>query len=158
MKKLVVFMVIIIFSFTTTSFTAENIFFSTSGKYIEVQAVAGAVNPDFVKKLEEIYIMVSDSLGLKTKNIGLVIITYKTDKEVEIAYNNNKQLPHKAFFVAKENTIYVSLESITDRIMAHEMAHALVFKELNGSGTLIMHEILAKYAEYYIQKKLQSNK
>jgi len=148
MKKIIIF--ILFFAiFNQAAFSANSIFFSTKGKYVEARAIQ-QVNPDFIKQVDYLYELVCKSLGIKKEPIGLILVIYKTDKEIDDLYG--QILPHKAFFKADENAIYASLESMTDGMMAHEIAHALIFKELDGKGTINMHEILAKYAEYYIAK------
>lgn len=49
------------------------------------------------------------------------------------------------------NRIYIEKEP-TAEVLAHEIAHIILYHALDGKGTATIHEILAKYAEFKIKR------
>jgi len=124
------------------------------GRFVEVRAQMPP-NSEFVMQLDALYSNTSRVLGFTPKNIGLIVEIYRTDSELEDFYGSTLPVGHKAFFSAKNNRIYVSLPSVLDGVLAHEIAHALIFKAIGAKGTIEMHEILAKYAEYKVTRGIK---
>ena len=145
MKRLVFIALVLILS-SSVCF-ASDIYFSTKGKYVEGRAVK-PVNKEFISQLDTLYEKTCDSLAVNKKPFGLKVVFYETDKELDNFYGST--LPHKAFYQASENTIYASIQSMSDGMMAHEIAHALVYREVGNKANIKMQEVLAKYAEYVV--------
>lgn len=125
---------------------------ANKGRFVEVRASEVAPTTELVAQLDALYANTSRALGLFPKNIDLVVNIYKTDVQLEEAFNFTLPAGHKAFFNAKDNTIYISLPSMLDGVVAHEIGHVLVFQQTKGTATSEMQEFLAKYSEYYILK------
>jgi len=87
--------------------------------------------------------------------LSFSIYLYQTYKEVEAIYRaiGGRGKAPIAFYSHRTKTIYVSLESITDRILAHEIAHVIINAYFGTPPPERMQEILAQYVDKYLWEK-----
>jgi hypothetical protein len=77
------------------------------------------------------------------------IALYKTKAEVSAAYRALGMLGAApvAFYSHRSRTIAVSIDDITDRIFAHEIAHAVICAYFVTPPPSAMQEILAQHVD-----------
>lgn len=79
-------------------------------------------------RFDTLFMRVKDILGMNIDKTDIKIRIYKNRKNVsaELCYLNSADEACKSFYVYRYNTIYSSEQDITDSIVAHEMAHAVI--------------------------------
>jgi len=92
---------------------------------------------------------VSSLLDMHPLKLHFTISLYKTQAEVSAAYRALGMLGAApvAFYSHRSRTIAVSIDDITDRILAHEIAHAVICAYFVTPPPTIMQEILAQHVD-----------
>jgi hypothetical protein len=83
------------------------------------------------------------------------IYLFQTYDEIENAYKTMGiwgKAPI-AFYSHRTKAIYISIEDITDRILAHEIAHAIINFYFGTQPPGKMQEILAQYVDKHLWEK-----
>ena len=107
-------------------------------------------NPLLAKtRVDKIVETVSFLLGMHPLKLHFTISLYKTQTEVAAAYRALGMLGAApvAFYSHRSRTIVVSIDDITDRILAHEIAHAVICAYFVTPPPVRMQEILAQYVD-----------
>ncbi len=110
-------------------------------------------NPSNVKtRVDEVMEKVRATLDMYPSDLHISILLYPDHQSIEkifrqITMTGNIPL---AFYSNKTKTIYVNVESITDGVMAHEMAHAVINFYFKVPPPAKMQEILAQYVDLHI--------
>jgi hypothetical protein len=107
-------------------------------------------NPLLAKtRVDKIVEMVSSLLDMHPLKLHFTIALYKTKTEVAAAYRASGMLSAApvAFYAHRSRTIAVSIDDITDRILAHEIAHAIICAYFVPPPPVRMQEILAQHVD-----------
>lgn len=107
-------------------------------------------NPLLAKtRVDKIVEKVSSLLDMHPLKLHFTISLYKTHAEVAAAYKALGMLGAApvAFYSHGSRTIVVSIDDITDRILAHEIAHAVICAYFVTPPPVRMQEILAQYVD-----------
>ena len=124
-------------------------------------------NPSNIKtRVNEIMNKVQTSLGLHTSDLLVSIILYpdynslaKVFKQYTLkgsantftdSVNTFTGSTPLAFYSHKTKTIYVDVSSITDGVLAHEMAHGVLNYYFKTPPPAKMQEILAQYVDLHL--------
>ena len=59
---------------------------------------------------------------------------------------------YQAFYIYQYMTIYTSEESISDSVMSHEMAHAVIDSYFSANPPPKVAEILATYVDVHLEE------
>ncbi len=96
-------------------------------------------------RLDVIFMRVRDILGMYPDKAEIKIKIYKNRQDIkaELCYLNQADEACKSFYIYNANTIYASEQDLTDSIIAHEMAHAVVDNYFSTIPPKNMAEILA---------------
>lgn len=110
------------------------------------------VNAYIAYRLDAICERAMDILNVRPKMAGINIKVFKSVEDLASAYRmlTGKSSDMKAFYVQDCRTIYTCEECITDSVMAHEIAHAIVDNYYNGIPPPNVGEMLASYVDMHI--------
>ena len=104
-------------------------------------------------RLDALLARVKSILGMYPASLNITIKIYKKRKEINAEYcrlTNTGDEECKSFYVYHFNTIFASEQDITDSIMAHEMAHAVVDNYFATTPPDKMSEILATTVDQHL--------
>lgn len=97
------------------------------------------------EKIETILEMFPDRIRFR-------IILLPTQIDVQIAYNRlyHKHTDYLAFYAPKEKTVFIAMDSVNIRILAHEIAHVVMHQYFSVPPPAKIQEVLSQYAETHI--------
>jgi hypothetical protein len=110
-------------------------------------------NPLLVKnRVDKIVETVSSILDMHPLNLQFGITLYKTQAEVAAAYRATGMFGPApvAFYFHGTRKIAVAIDNITDRIIAHEIAHAVLCVYFGAPPPGRMQEVLAQYVDKHL--------
>lgn len=119
-------------------------------------SVYSEINPpkEICGRLDSLFNEVRGVLGMNPVIEKVKIKIFKDTDELNEAYLVllGKKENFKAFYINRYNTIYTSEESMTDSVMAHEMAHAVVDHYFSAIPPEIVREMIASYVDVHFAK------
>lgn len=83
-------------------------------------------------------------------HLTLVLLEDDDDVEDKYAEKYGKRQDNIAFYSLSENTIYISADDTSLRVLAHEMGHAVVDLYFEVRPPYKIHELMAQFAEKHI--------
>jgi len=91
-------------------------------------------------------------LDMFPTRIKITIMLLPSRADVQKMYQTlyQKQVDFIAFYAPKEKTMFLSVPDTTIRVLAHEMAHAIIDHYFKVSPPEKIHEVLSQYAESHI--------
>jgi hypothetical protein len=113
------------------------------------------------RKIDRIFERDQELLNVSNTMNRINIILHATQKEVAQAYldisKKYKMDPsghqkHIAFYVHNEKTVYVSLEKVTEGVLAHEFGHAILDHHLIVPPPRVVGELVARYLERNLKR------
>lgn len=110
-------------------------------------------NPLLAKnRVDRIVDGVCKILDMRPLNLQFGIVLHKTQAEVSAAYRATGMMGPSpiAFYSHRTRSIAVMIENITDRILAHEIAHAVICVYFGVPPPANMQEILAQYVDKHL--------
>jgi hypothetical protein len=110
-------------------------------------------NPLLAKnRVDRIVDMVSGLLDMHPPNLHFSIQLFRTQAELDTAWRNQGMMGSApmAFYAHATRSIAVSLDNITDRILAHEIAHAIICHYFGTPPPMRMQEVLAQYVDKHL--------
>ena len=113
-------------------------------------------NPLLAKtQVDKIVESICSILDMYPPNLRFGITLYRTQSEVTAAYRA-QGIPGAApitFYSHRTRSIAVAIDSITDNILAHEIAHAVISAYFVVPPPARMQEILAQYMDKHFRDK-----
>ena len=105
------------------------------------------------EKFDAIFSRVEDILDMYPSRIHVAINIYKDRNGLDAAYEEIFNEPNEAisFYVYKTNTIYTTERAISERILAHEMAHCIIDHYFVILPPRKIQEMLAVYADVHLK-------
>jgi len=110
-------------------------------------------NPLLVKnRVDKLVETVCSILDMHPLNLQFGITLYRTQSEIAAAYRKTGMFGHSplAFYSHGNRTIAVVAEKITDGILAHEIAHAVLCIYFGAPPPARMQEVLAQYVDKHL--------
>jgi hypothetical protein len=117
-------------------------------------------NPSNIKtRINEIMKKVQTSLDMYTSDLSLSIILYPDYNSLARVFKQHTRKGSVntftysvplAFYSHKTKTIHVDVSSITDGVLAHEMAHGVINFYFKTPPPAKMQEILAQYVDLHL--------
>jgi len=106
-------------------------------------------------RVDRIVERVRTFLDMYPPDLYFGIYLFQTYDEIENAYKTMGILGKApiAFYSHRTKAIYISIEDITDRILAHEIAHAVINFYFVTPPPGKMQEILAQYVDKHLWRK-----
>ncbi len=107
------------------------------------------IEDDVSNKVDLIYGRVQEILDMHSRPEGLTIVLLPSEAEVQQAYQKqyNRHPGYIAFFSPEQNSIYLAVDKVDIRVLAHEMAHAVIHQFFQKRPPERVHELLAQYVE-----------
>jgi len=114
---------------------------------------------EITKKVDAIYVRVQKILGMRPKNKKVIINVYPDKKQLYAVYlkhkdtafrNFNPSSKLRAWYIHKNNTIYVNSTDLHEGMLAHEIAHAVIDHYLLIRPPRATAEILAQYVDSHL--------
>lgn len=116
---------------------------------------AYSVEQRILARLESILLRVEQVLGMDVPSLRLKIKVYMTRDALSVEcmrmYGTSER--YRSFYVRALETIYTSMQDVTDSQIAHEMAHAVIddyFKVIPPERTA---EFLATYVDSHLEDR-----
>ncbi len=110
-------------------------------------------NPDNIKtKVDEVMGKVQAILDMYPDDMAISIALYVDHLSIGRKFREFSEtgtIPI-AFYANKSQTIYVDISSVTDGVLAHEMAHAVINFYFVTPPPAKMQEILAQYVDLHL--------
>ncbi len=104
-------------------------------------------------KLDAIFNRAEEILDMYPARIHVTINIYKTQDELNKAYEEFFNEPNKAvsFYIYKTNIIYTVESQLTENILAHEMAHCVIDHYFVILPPRKIQEMLAVYVDVHLK-------
>ncbi len=116
---------------------------------------AYSVDQRILARLESILLRVEQVLGMDVPSLRLKVKVYTTRDALSVEcmrmYGTAER--YRSFYVRSFETIYTSMQDVTDSQIAHEMAHAVIddyFKVIPPERTA---EFLAVYVDSHLEER-----
>lgn len=92
-------------------------------------------------------------LDMYPQDIKINIRIYDNEEGMRNAYKDifEEEADHKAFYIHRFNTIYVSMDELSESILAHEIGHAVIDNYFNVLPPAKIRELLACYVELHLR-------
>ena len=106
-------------------------------------------------RLESILLKVKQILAMNPPSMILKIKVFKSRNELNNEYFRifNSNTRYKSFYVYGLETIYTSMQDITDSVIAHEMSHAVLDHYFNVIPPPKVAEFLAVYVDSHLERE-----
>jgi hypothetical protein len=98
-----------------------------------------------IEKAQAVLDMFPDKL-----HITVVLLSNREDVSAMFMRKYGKQADHIAYYSLSEDTIYVSVEDASLRVLAHELGHAIVDHYFQQRPPYHIHELMAQFTEKHI--------
>ncbi len=123
---------------------------------IEYKRVSKTLPPEIrlSSKLDMLFERVEEILDMYPMGIHVKVKVYSFRREVMRVYEDifKKRENVRAFYVYKYNTIYTSLQDISESVLAHEMAHCVIDHYFVILPPRKVQEILAMYVDVHLRE------
>lgn len=117
--------------------------------YQYVKRRANYTLTDEVKnKIDVVLEKVEVVLDMFPRNVSFNIVLLPDDEDIRKIHQNvyHSNASYIAFFSPKKNTVYLSVDDVNLRVLAHEFGHVIVENYFDISPPPKMHELLAQFA------------
>lgn len=113
------------------------------------------------QKIDRIFESNQTQLQMNGTENRIHIHLHSNQKEVNRAYSEiirrygiepSSHEKHIAFYFHRENAVHVSLEKVTEGVLAHELGHAIIDHHFIIRPPQVVGEILAQYAEKHLKR------
>jgi hypothetical protein len=132
-------------------------------RYFSVSAVerdlfsnpAYSVEDRILARLESILLRVEQILGMDPPYMDIKVKVFRNRRELSQEYFGlfGAVQNYKSFYINSQDTIYTSMQDVSDSEMSHEMAHAIIdnyFKVMPPEKTA---ELLATYVDSHLEEE-----
>ena len=112
----------------------------------------GGIEEKVAYRLDVVFMRVRDILGMYPNKAEIKIKIHKNRQNInaELCYFSRADANCKSFYTYRFNTIYTSEQDMTDSVIAHEMAHAVVDNYFSTTPSEKMAEILATNVDLHL--------
>lgn len=130
----------------------ENIDLGSRLGYLTKNKDIVTVEDEVMAKLDAIMEKAEVVLDMFPKNlhINVVIVPTSSDCSAIFARKYGKRENHIAYYSLSEDTIYISVEDTSLRVLAHEIGHAIVDHYFSDRPPYTIHELMAQFVEKHI--------
>ncbi|MBI5599453.1 MAG: hypothetical protein HY890_06920 [Deltaproteobacteria bacterium] len=106
--------------------------------------------------VDRITLRVETLLDMYPPDLRFSIYIYRTYAEIKYVYREmgfSGDAPI-AFYLYRARSIYLSFDGLSDRVLAHEMAHAVINLYYTTAPPAEMQEVLAQYVDKHLWDEL----
>lgn len=142
--------------YATVVFTDEGELFELARKLGGPGSVVSSTNPNLRGHIKEnvdrIVFRVKVLLDMHPEALKFTVRLYPSDRALRDAYQGLGAFgdPPLAFYSHKSRTIHMGLQNATDRVFAHEVAHAVINAYFTVPPPAQVQEILAQYVDRHL--------
>jgi hypothetical protein len=110
------------------------------------------IEEEVLAKLDIVIEKVEVVLDMFPNNLAITIRILKDRSTVSGVYlqKYNKRVDYVAYYSLSEDTIYFSARDASIRVVAHEIAHAVIDHFFEVRPPYTMHELMAQFAEKHV--------
>jgi len=120
----------------------------------------GSIKERLGGKIDDIFENAQALLDMYNCNSIIKIMVHADQNEIDRAYSNiisqynlsSVHTDHIAFYFHKLKTVYVSLEKINEKILAHELAHSIIDHYFIIRPPSKVAEIMAQYVDKHLKR------
>ncbi|HHN65339.1 MAG TPA: hypothetical protein ENK09_08280 [Nitrospirae bacterium] len=111
------------------------------------------VKDEIVSKVDGLVEHVESILEMYPSMMHFRIVLLDDDNEVRAVYRRqyNKSVNYIAFYSPQEKTVYISVDDVELRVLAHEIAHVVIDHYFGVAPPVKIHEVLAQYVEKHLE-------
>lgn len=104
-------------------------------------------------KVDVVVERVENILDMRPRDLKFRIALLASDNDVQKIYETRhaKKVDYIAFYSPRDNTIYLSVDDISIRVLAHEMAHVVINRYFGVQPSARIHEVLAQFVESHLK-------
>lgn len=121
---------------------------------------SGSITKRLERKIDRIFENAQALLDMHNCKSKIKIMVHVDQDEVDQAYSNltsqynlsSIHTDHIAFYFHKLKTVYISLETVTEGVMAHELAHAIIDHYFIIRPPSKVAEMLARYVDKHLER------
>ena len=132
-------------------------------RYFSVSAVERDLfsNPSYnierriISRLESVLLRVEQILAMNPPYIELKIKIFRNRRELSQEYLGlfGAVQNYKSFYISSQDTIYTSMQDISDSVMSHELAHAVIDNYFKVTPPEKTAELLATYVDSHLERE-----
>jgi len=103
--------------------------------------------------MDKVLTRVQEILEMFPKGMQINVSLHKSSKQLSAIHKEIYWVPadYIAFYARKRNTVYIATKEMDLRVLAHELAHAVIEHYFNNSPPVKLHELMAQYVESQIE-------
>jgi len=92
-------------------------------------------------------------LDMHPQGLHVNIRVYKSDKDLWNIYEDifKEKRTHKAFYIHKFRTVYISLPNVSESVLAHEIGHSIIDNYFAILPPMKIRELLAAYVDVHLK-------
>lgn len=145
--------------YATIVFNDEGDLFEFGRKLGGPLSIVSRSNPNvkvhIKENVDKIVFRVKALLDMHPEALRFTVHIHPTEKGLTDAYNGTGAMgdPPVAFYSHKSRTIHMGLGNATDRVFAHEVAHAVINSYFTVPPPPQVQEILAQYVDKHLWEK-----
>lgn len=130
----------------------SGITFSRKLRYSLEKKNTVTVEDEVLAKLDIIFEKAETVLDMFPANMHLTVVLLPSRNEVAATYKKKygKNVNNIAYYSLKEDTIYISVNDASLRVVAHEIGHAIVDHYFQVRPPYTIHELMAQFTEQHI--------
>jgi hypothetical protein len=132
-------------------------------RYFSVSAVERELftNPTYsienriISRLESILMRTEQILAMNPSSMEIKIKIFRNRRELSQEYVSlfGAVQNYKSFYIHSQDTIYTSMQDISDSVMSHEMAHAVIDNYFQVVPPEKTAELLATYVDSHLERE-----
>ena len=114
-----------------------------------------SIEQRIISRLEAILLRVEEILAMYPSSIDLKIKVFKNRRDLSLEYLSllGTTQDYKSFYIHGLGTIYASMQDISDSVIAHEMAHAVIDNYFQVIPPEKTAELLATYVDSHLERE-----
>ena len=121
---------------------------------------SGSIAERLERKIDQIFENAQTLLDMHNCKSKIKIMVHADQNEVDQSYSNlvskynlsSLHTDYIAFYFHKLKTVYISLETVTEGVMAHELAHAIIDHYFIIRPPSKVAEMLARYVDKHLER------
>jgi hypothetical protein len=109
-------------------------------------------------RVDMVFEKVQQILGMRRRMKKVAINVYQNRDQLNEAYKSIYKRPCRirAWYRYRNNTVYLNLSDLHERILAHELAYAIIDNSLPVRPPRATAKILARYVDSHLKRKVRS--
>ncbi|MDR3088507.1 MAG: hypothetical protein LBU39_01645 [Desulfobulbaceae bacterium] len=129
----------------------DNLMIGRLGRFIQKKNIV-TVEDEVYAKLDVILEKAQLVLDMYPPKMKVTVVLLPDKNAVAAVYQQKygKEANNIAYYSLSENTVYVSVDDVNLRVIAHELGHAIVNHYFKERPPYQIHELMAQFTEKHI--------